>query len=95
MRFAFAILLAATFCAPAATHAQLRGQGGPVRALAASPDGASAVSGGFDARAIVWSLRDGRAARGMRRHEDAVTAVAMLPAAGVVTGGASGLAASW
>ena len=39
-----------------AALAQLRGHGGPVRALAISPDGSQAVSGSFDTSAIRWSL---------------------------------------
>jgi cytochrome c len=35
-----------------AAHAQLRGHGGPVRALAISPDGSEAISGSFDTSAI-------------------------------------------
>ena len=49
--FAIAALLLAH---PA--QAQLRGHGGPVRALAISPDGKTAVSGSFDTSAIRWSL---------------------------------------
>jgi cytochrome c len=37
-------------------QAQLRGHGGPVRALAISPDGKAALSGSFDTSAIRWSL---------------------------------------
>jgi cytochrome c len=37
-------------------QAQLRGHGGPVRALAISADGKTAVSGSFDTSAIRWSL---------------------------------------
>ena len=40
-----------------AAHAQLRGHGGPVRALAISPDGSQAVSGSFDTSVIRWSLQ--------------------------------------
>ena len=36
--------------------AQLRGHGGPVRALAISPDGTQALSGSFDTSVIRWSL---------------------------------------
>src|SRR4051812_7588778 len=36
--------------------AQLRGHGGPVRGLAISPDGETALSASFDATAIRWSL---------------------------------------
>jgi cytochrome c len=46
-----AILIGSALClAPA--EAQLRGHGGPIRALAISPDGATALSGSFDTSAI-------------------------------------------
>jgi len=38
--------------APPTAQAQLRGHGGPVRALAISPDGSEAISGSFDTSAI-------------------------------------------
>ena len=47
------LALALAACAPA--HAQLRGHGGPVRAVAVSADGAGALSGSFDTSAIRWS----------------------------------------
>jgi cytochrome c len=50
----FVVLL--TFLICGAALAQLRGHGGPVRALAISPDGTTAVSGSFDSSAIRWSL---------------------------------------
>src|SRR5262249_47134392 len=48
-------LLLPLACAPA--HAQLRGHGGPVRAVAIAPDGETAISGSFDSSAIRWSLK--------------------------------------
>jgi len=56
------------------TIAQLRGHGGPVRALAVSPDGQSAISGSFDSTAIRWSLTRNAAERVLRFHADAVNA---------------------
>jgi WD40 repeat protein len=50
------LVAAATDRAP--SEAQLRGHGGPIRALAVSADGMTALSGSFDASAIRWSLRD-------------------------------------
>ena len=38
---------------PATAQAQLRGHGGPVRALAISADGNTAISGSFDTSAIL------------------------------------------
>ena len=43
----------------ASAQAQLRGHGGPVRALAVSPDGRTAISGSFDETVIRWSLARG------------------------------------
>ena len=58
-----------------AAHAQLRGHGGPVRALAISPDGKHAISGSFDTSAIRWSLERNVAEQVMRFHDNAVNAV--------------------
>ena len=60
-------------------QAQLRGHGGPVRALAISADGKTAVSGSFDSSAIRWSLARNAAERVLRFHESAVNAVALAP----------------
>jgi WD40 repeat protein len=38
-------------------YGQLRGHGGPVRALAISPDGREAISGSFETTVIRWSLQ--------------------------------------
>ena len=59
-------------------QAQLRGHGGPVRALAISPDGKSALSGSFDTSAIRWSLERNVAEQVLRFHDGAVNAVAWL-----------------
>ena len=71
-----------------AAQTQLRGHGGPVRALAISEDGKTAVSGSFDTSAIRWSLQRNAAEQVLRFHDGAVNAVAMLPDGRVVTGGA-------
>jgi len=76
MRFLSLMLLAAL--APGAAHAQLRGHGGPVRALAISPDGKSAASGSFDTTVIRWSLVTDAAEQVLRFHEGAVNAVVLL-----------------
>ena len=59
-------------------QAQLRGHGGPVRALAISADGTHAVSGSFDTSAIRWSLTLNSAEQVLRLHDSAVNAVAYL-----------------
>ena len=80
---------------PGTAQAQLRGHGGPVRALAVSPDGATAVSGSFDTSAIRWSLARNAAEQVLRFHESAVNAVALLPDGRIVTGGEDGRIAIW
>jgi cytochrome c len=70
--------------------AQLRGHGGPVRALAISADGQSAISGSFDSTAIRWSLTRNAAEQVLRFHADAVNAVALLGKERAATAGADG-----
>ena len=88
--FAFILLL---LVGPA--QAQLRGHGGPVRALAISADGKTAVSGSFDTSAIRWSLTRNAAEQVLRFHQSAVNAVALTPDGHIVTGGADGKIALW
>jgi cytochrome c len=76
-------------------QAQLRGHGGPVRALAISPDGSQAVSGSFDTSAIRWSLKRNVAEQVMRFHDNAVNAVAWSKDGRIVTAGADGHIAIW
>jgi cytochrome c len=75
--------------------AQLRGHGGPVRAVAVSPDGSAAVSGGFDQSAIRWSLRSDTAEQVLRFHQGSVNAVAFLPDGRIATAGEDGRVALW
>jgi cytochrome c len=77
------------------TNAQLRGHGGPVRALAISPDGSYAVSGSFDTSAIRWSLTRNVAEQVMRFHDGAVNAVAWLKDGRVASAGADAHIAIW
>lgn len=79
----------------ATSQAQLRGHGGPVRALAISADGKSAVSGSFDTSAIRWSLQDNAAEQVLRFHDGAVNAVALLPDGRIATTGADARIAIW
>jgi cytochrome c len=75
--------------------AQLRGHGGPVRALAISSDGQSAISGSFDSTAIRWSLTRNAAEQVLRFHADAVNAVVLLGDGRAATAGADGRIAVW
>jgi cytochrome c len=79
----------------APAQAQLRGHGGPIRALAVSADGTMALSGSFDASAIRWSLRHNLAEQILRLHESAVNAVAILNDGRAVTAGANALIGIW
>ena len=76
-------------------HAQWRGHGGPVRALAVSPDGASVVSGSFDTSAIRWSPARNAAEQVLRFHDGAVNAVAGLKDGRLVTSGEDARIAIW
>jgi len=89
----FCALLLIMLALPA--EAQLRGHGGPVRALAVTPDGATAMSGSFDQSAILWDLDRGAASQVLRFHDGAVNAVAALPDGRFATGGEDGRVALW
>jgi len=75
--------------------AQLRGHGGPVRALAISQDGRTALSGGFDSAAILWDLQRGAAREVLRLHDGAVNAVALRSGARAITAGEDARIALW
>ncbi len=75
--------------------AQMRGHGGPVRALALSPDGRLAISGSFDQSAILWGLETGAALGVLRFHEGAVNAVAALPDGRFASASEDGRIALW
>jgi cytochrome c len=78
-----------------AAFAQLRGHGGPVRALAISSDGQTAISGSFDSTAIRWSLTRNAAVQVLRFHADALNAVVSLRDGRAATAGADGRIAIW
>src|ERR1700731_3604562 len=78
-----------------APSAQLRGHGGPVRALAISPDGKTAISGGFDTSAIRWSLERDAAEQVLRFHDGAVNAVALFADGRAATSGEDARIAIW
>jgi cytochrome c len=97
-RFAFLAWIALLAMLPlgvTTASAQLRGHGGPVRALAVSPDGQNAVTGSFDSTAIRWSLARNAADQVLRFHADAVNAVALLRDGRAATAGADGRIAIW
>jgi cytochrome c len=89
-----AMLIGSALCLKPA-EAQVRGHGGPIRALAVSADGARALSGSFDTSAIRWSLRRNAAEQVLRLHESAVNAVAILKGGRAVTASEDARIAIW
>jgi len=93
LRSGVLLLSFVAFLGPAG--AQMRGHGGPVRAVAISGDGSFAVSGSFDTSAIRWSLTRNAAEQVLRFHDGAVNAVAVLKDGRVITAGEEGRIAVW
>jgi cytochrome c len=94
----FRVLVAVTLllaAAPDLAQAQLRGHGGPVRALAISPDGSQAISGSFDTSVIRWSLQRNAAEQVLRFHDGAVNAAVFLPDGRIATSGEDARIAIW
>jgi cytochrome c len=89
------LALALAFLTLPPAQAQLRGHGGPVRALAISPDGTQAISGSFDTSAIRWSLQRNAAEQVLRFHDGAVNAVAFLRDGRIATSGEDARIAIW
>src|SRR5215468_3493136 len=88
-------LMASLLAAINVANAQLRGHGGPVRALAVSPNGKSLMSGSFDTSAIRWSLERNAAEDVLRFHDGAVNAVVLLRDGRAATGGEDARIAIW
>lgn len=91
-RFAL-VIVSLLIAAPAA--ADLRGHGGPVKAIAVSPDGSRVASGSFDASAILWSPARHAAEAVLRGHDGAVNAIAFAPDGRFATGGDDGRILLW
>ena len=90
-----AAALCAALFAVASAHADMAGHGGPIRALAISPDGNELLSGSFDTTAIHWSLKTDTAEQVLRYHADAVNAVVVMKDRRMITAGADGRIAVW
>src|SRR5580704_17368646 len=88
-------ILAVVLAAFGPAQAQLRGHGGPVRALAVTADGQTAVSGSFDETVIRWSLARDAALQVMRFHDGSVNAVAILDDGRIATAGQDRRVALW
>jgi cytochrome c len=94
-RLAIPLLAAVLLSGATAQSAELRGHGGPVRAISVAPDGKTAATGSFDTRAIIWWLETGEARDVLLFHEGEVTAVAALPNGRFASAGADGRIAIW
>jgi cytochrome c len=90
---AIVVLLIALLPLPA--HADMRGHGGPVKAIAISPDGKTAVTGSFDTTVIVWDLETETAKQVLRFHEGPVNHVRISANATFETASDDGRVARW
>jgi len=90
-----ALIIAVGVAASLAHAADLRGHGGPVRAIAVATDGRTAVTGSFDSAVIVWSLESAAARQVLRFHAGQVNAVAVLPDRRFASAGEDGRIAIW
>ncbi len=77
-RLPFALALLLGLSGPSAGQ-ELRGHGGPVRALAATADGALLLSGSFDTSLIAWRPGEAAALRVLRGHDGGINALALDP----------------
>lgn len=74
---------------------QLRGHGGPVRAVAILADGQRAVTGSFDQSVIVWRTGAGTAEAVLRFHDGSVNTVLALADGRFASAGEDGRIAIW
>lgn len=79
----------------AAHSTELRGHGGLVRAITPVASGDLAVTGGFDSRIIVWSLKTGEARDVLLFHKSQVNALVALPNGHFASAGVDGRIAIW
>jgi cytochrome c len=73
----------------------LRGHGGPVRAIAVSQDGSTILTGGFDESVIRWSTATGAALAVLRGHAGSVNAVVSLSGGRLASAGQDGRILLW
>lgn len=92
---ALASLCLATLPASSLKGQELRGHGGPVRAIAVFADGKSIVTGSFDERVIRWNAATGTAKAVLRGHRGSVNAVAVLDGDRIASAGQDGRILLW
>jgi cytochrome c len=73
----------------------LRGHGGPVRAIAVSADGQTIVTGSFDESVIRWNTATGSATAVLRGHAGSVNAAVILEDGRLATAGQDGRILLW
>ena len=96
MHKSLAIPFLAAFLTGGTVHGtELRGHGGPVRAISVAPDGKTVATGSFDTKAIIWSLETGQASDVLVFHQGEVNAVAALTNGRFASAGADGRIAIW
>lgn len=83
----------AMLLANAAAAADLRGHGGPVRAIVVT--GEEAATASFDTTIIRWDLERGAAKQVLRFHEGAVNTLVALPSGGLASAGEDRRIALW
>ncbi|MFZ4807778.1 MAG: c-type cytochrome [Hyphomicrobiaceae bacterium] len=87
--------LAVALAGAPASAQDLRGHGGPVRAVAALANGGGLATGGFDSTIIVWDPRTAAARRVLRLHDSTVNALAGLPDDCLASAGEDARIAIW
>jgi cytochrome c len=88
------LTLLMSLSAASAQAADLRGHGGPVRAIAIAEDGMAATAS-FDTTIIRWDVRSGQAKTVLRFHEGAANAVLALPGGWLASAGEDRRIALW
>lgn len=88
-----ALVCLALGLAAAAAARDLRGHGGPVRAIVLA--GGEAATASFDTTVIRWDMARGAAKAVLRFHEGAVNALVALPAGGLASAGEDRRIAIW
>jgi cytochrome c len=90
----FLVSMLAVAAVPSA-RADLSGHGGPVRSLAVSSDGATALTGGFDYSVMLWDLKTSIELGRMTGQDAAIGAVAFLGPDRLLSASDDGSLALW